>query len=143
MAMFIYCLLKLGYDRLEKRIKKTHLLQRYIITIFVVLLLLFSNVQLYTIETWQTSELISCAYCDEYNNAIYYSQVSHSCPDLEISEQTDTTLSFVVYESIEGFAERGYIRLDEDLDYNYDAVIRTDVDLLLILLFIKMTMDIG
>lgn len=130
MAMFIYYLLKLGYDRLEKRVKKTHILKGYTLTIFVVLLFLFSNVQLYAIETFQTSELMSCAYYDKYSNAIYYSQVAHSCPELEILEQTDTTLSFVVYESIEGIAERGYMGLNEDLDYNYEAVIRTDVDLL-------------
>lgn len=129
MAMFIYYLLKLGYDRLEKRVKKTNLLKGYTITIFIVLLFLFSNVQLYAIETYQTSELISCAYYDEHNNAIYYSQVAHSCPDLEISNQTDTELSFVVYETIDGIAERGYMGLDEDTDYRFLAKIRTDINI--------------
>ncbi|MFO7969265.1 MAG: hypothetical protein R6U15_04025 [Candidatus Izemoplasmatales bacterium] len=129
MAMFIYYLLKLGYDRLEKRITKKTALKGYTITLFVVLLFLFSNVQLYAIETYQTSELISCAYYDEHNNAIYYSQVAHSCPNLEISNQTDTELSFVVYETIDGIAERGYMGLDEDTDYRFSAKIRTDINI--------------
>jgi hypothetical protein len=97
--------------------------------VFVVLLFLFSNVQLYAIETYQTSELISCAYYDEHNNAIYYSQVAHSCPDLEISNQTDNELSFVVYETIDGIAERGYMGLDEDTDYRFLSKIRTDINI--------------
>lgn len=129
MAMFIYYLLKLGYDRLEKRLTKKTALKGYTVSVFVVLLFLFSNVQLYAIETYQTSELISCAYYDEYNNAIYYSQVAHSCPDLEVSNQTDTELSFVVYETIDGIAERGYMGLDEDTDYRFLAKIRTDINI--------------
>ncbi len=96
---------------------------------FVLLLFLFSNAQLYGIERYQTSELISCAYYDDHGNAIYYSQVAHSCPDLEILEQTNTTLSFVVYESISGIAERGYMGLDDSVDFSYGAMIRTNIDL--------------
>lgn len=129
MAMFIYYLLKLGYDRFETRVKKVVILRGFTIGMFVVILLLFSNIQLYLIETYQTNDFESCAYYDVYNNPIYYSQVSDSCPDLQITAYTDTALSFVVYENQSGVSERGYMDLSSIVDYEYKARIRVDVDI--------------
>jgi hypothetical protein len=129
MAMFIYYLLKLGYDRLENRITKKTALKGYTITVFVLLLFLFSNIQLYAIETYQTSEYQTCSYYDVYGNAIYYSQLPNQCPNLEIVNQDDATLSFVVYEDISGVAERGYMNLDFDKEYNLEAKMRSDIQI--------------
>lgn len=118
MAMFIYYLLKLGYDRLQKRVQKTNLLKGYTITVFVVLLFLFSNVQLYAIETYQTPEFHSCFYYDEYFNPIYYSQLSNNCPEIEIVEQTESYLKYQVIEELSG---------NDDYDY-MDGVDLENVD---------------
>lgn len=118
-AMFIYYLLKLGYDRLQKRITKTNVIKGYTVFVFVVLLFLFSKVQLYAIETYQTSEFQSCFYYDQHGNAIYYSQIPNSCPELEITEQTDTTLAFTVTEEDAGNDDYDYMDgIDlENIDY--------------------------
>jgi hypothetical protein len=126
MAMFIYYLLKLGYDRLEKRITKKTALKGYTVSVFVVLLFLFSNVQLYAIETYQTSDFQYCSYYDEYNNAIYYTQLRNQCPDLEVLTKTDTKLVFRVYETISGKSEPGYM-ISNNASYNLDAKLRTDI----------------
>ncbi|MCF7924491.1 MAG: hypothetical protein K9L64_05220, partial [Candidatus Izimaplasma sp.] len=126
MAMFIYYLLKLGYDRLEKRIYKKTALKGYTITIFVALLFLFSNVQLYAIETYQTSGFQACSYYDEYNNSIYYTQLSNQCPELEVLAKTDNELVFRVYESISGKSEPGYM-ISNNTSYNLDAKLRIDI----------------
>jgi hypothetical protein len=126
MAMFIYYLLKLGYDRLEKRITKKTALKGYTVTVFVVLLFLFSNVQLYAIETYQTSEFQYCSYYDEYNNAIYYTQLNNQCPELEVLSKTDTELVFRVYETISGKSEPGYM-ISNNTSYNLDAKLRVDI----------------
>lgn len=129
MAMFIYYLLKLGYDRLEKRITKKTALKGYTVSVFVVLLFLFSNVQLYMIETYQTNEFQSCFYYDHFDNAIYYSQVPNSCPDLEITEQTNTTLSFTVIEEDSGNDDYDYIDGIDLEDINYTSSLTTYVDI--------------
>jgi len=126
MAMFIYYLLKLGYDRLEKRITKKTALKGYTVSVFVLLLFLFSNVQLYAIETYQTSDFQSCSYYDEYNNAIYYTQLSNQCPELEVLAKTDNELVFRVYESISGKSEPGYM-ISNNTSYNLDAKLRIDI----------------
>lgn len=126
MAMFIYYLLKLGYDRLQKRVKKTNVLKGYTTTIFVVLLFLFSNVQLYAIETYQTSDYQSCSYYDKYDNAIYYTQLNNQCPDLKILSNKDSELIFTVYEHVTGKSEPGYM-IDNDMSYNLEAIMRTDI----------------
>lgn len=129
MAMFIYYLLKLGYDRLQKRVKNTNLLKGYMITIFIVFLFLFSNIQLYAIETYQTSDFQSCSYYDENGNAIYYTQLRNQCPDIEIFKKTNEELSFRVYETISGKSEPGYM-ITSDVSYDLEAKLRTDIKIL-------------
>ena len=73
-AMLLYFLLQFGFNRLVKRIKRQSILRGYTITVLVLVLFGFSTLQLKFIEAYQTSEFQSCAYYDDYGNAIYYSK---------------------------------------------------------------------
>jgi hypothetical protein len=127
--MLLYFLLQLGFNRLVKRIKKQSILRGYTITVLVLVLFGFSNLQLKFIETYQTSEFQSCAYYDDYSNAIYYSQLPNNCPDLEITSQTDTFLSFEVYEDVEGYVQSNKLEIVGEGNYDYKARVRTSIDI--------------
>ncbi len=128
-AMLLYFLLQLGFNRLVKRIKKQSILRGYTITVLVLVLFGFSSLQLKFIETYQTSEFQSCAYYDDYGNAIYYTQLPNNCPDLEIISQTNNFLSFEVYEDIEGYVQNNKLEIVGEGNYDYMARVRTNIDI--------------
>jgi hypothetical protein len=127
--MLLYFLLQIGFNRLNNRIKKQTVLRGYTITVLILVLFGFSTIQLKFIETYQTSEFQACSYYDDYGNAIYYSSLQNSCPELDILEQTDTYLSFEVYESAEGYVQNNHFEIVGDGNYDYKAKMRTNIEL--------------
>lgn len=128
-AMFIFFLMKFGYNRFNKKVTKKNVLNIFTVVMFGILLFGFSNIQLAFIERYQTSEFQNCAYYDKYDNAIYYTQLMNQCPDLEIITETDDTLIFSVYEEADDLAEPGYMTSNIIQNSKMKAKTRVDVEI--------------
>lgn len=129
MAMFIFYMMKLGYDRLIKNVKRQEIVKICTVIIFAGILFGFSNLQLYLIETYQTKEQQYCSYYDTRGNLIFYSYQPNTCPVLEIETRTSDVLEFTVVENYSGIAERGYMNLDMDKEYSYQGELITHVSI--------------
>lgn len=129
MAMFIFALLNLGYRRLSKRIKNVSILKGFTLVVFALLMFGFSTIQLTAIDLYQTPDFQSCFYYDEYGNAIFYSQLVDSCPDLEDVVKTEGSLSFKVVEENRGIDTYDYIEGVYLEDVEYHSTVTTNVDI--------------
>ncbi len=118
--------------------KHTHQIYLKIFTLLIFGLMLYglSNIQLNYIERYETPDLSSCQYYDEYGNLLYDSYFRFSCPVLEVIDSGDDYIVLNGIEQVTGVNDTFYLdgtrvnggliesQIDFDITVRYDELNR-------------------
>lgn len=96
--ILLYFYNKIVYNNLLIK-NKLKVLQVFTLLFIGGFLYLIGNIQMLYIDKYESPNLYSCTYYDEYSNVIYSSQFYGVCPELDNVIQTDNTISFSVTET--------------------------------------------
>lgn len=128
--MFLVYTLKLGYDSLSRRQILGVYLKWITLILFSGLLYLFSNVQLYYIQEFQTPTYYNSTYYDEYHNLVYISHKNSNDPVFEVIEQTQERFVFRVIEAFDDKYNWSTSSSSQGTEWiNYKANILTDIEI--------------
>ena len=127
-SMFIFFILKFIFNKVESKITKgNNVLKVFTVVIFGVMLYSFSYFQSFIIDAYQTPAHIACVHYDRYGNALYYTQLPNSCPELDISINTATEFKFSVSVSQSGIVQEDMMGIVEEDGYNFEGHRLTDI----------------
>ncbi|ERJ11865.1 hypothetical protein [Haloplasma contractile] len=129
-VFFIYIALKI-YTQFEKKalgLFKIRMIKGFIIVVTFVTVGLISKFQLSYLNNYVIPPLYGCSYYDDYNNLIYNSQYTGSCPELEDVNRIETdegeVLTFNVSEHTitdASLSKQEEYKIESTVTYHYDS----------------------